>query len=588
MKREVKYSDPKVAEQLRRKNFERVEPYANGMFQALMAMRGRDPGVIVFDTTGRDGMQTNKAFVNANKYTTDSKIEVVKAIVDWGIPSIEVGYPGASTAELEAARCIVRMAHGAGLETNLIGLAGTVNEHIRAAIEAGLDEVHIFSSGSLPHAWTKRNKSPEDCADDVVAAVKYAVSVGFKKILVSLEDAFSADPAFIAEVANRVADAAGGNAQIRYNIPDTIAVADPLIAYAFTACIREKSGVPIDVHFHNDGGLAAANSVFAVAAGATRVHTTVNGLGERAGNTSISEFLVHLYQHYGIIPRDVSGRQLDVSRLMAVSEHVAGLSGIPIPANEVAIGKDAFAHVSGVHADGYLKSMRQDAAHSVYVPFDPRIFGNREKVVRSPLAGKSNHVVTFMEFGIDVEHPAVAGKIKAISDEDKKLCGNTYVSDAEFILNAYRAIEGQKCEALKIADIKVGVGRSVKTYAEGEAHVIDEGGWATVVVELDGERITAGGIGNGPVDAAVNAIKSAIGEKESLKIVNYDNHSIGKGSDASAQVEMDVQNGGASMETSFIGPNTTLIAVDAYVQAYNAIRALERLRHNYPAKQGAA
>ncbi len=579
----MKYSDPKAAQQLRARNFEKVMPYANGMVRAMMDMREKAPEIILLDTTGRDGMQTNRAFVNANKYTTESKIEVVKSIIGWGIPSIEVGYPGASAPELEAAQDIVRMVREAGMGTNLIGLAGTMREHIDAAKEAGLDEVHIFSSGSLPHAWTKRKKSPEECAEDVVEAVKYAVSIGFRKILVSLEDAFSADPGFIADVANRVADAAGGAAGIRYNIPDTISVADPLIAYAFTAYIRARTDVPIDVHFHNDGGLAAANSVYAIAAGATRPHTTVNGLGERAGNTSISEFLVHIYQHYRIIPHDVSGKQLAVCRLKEICESVAELSGIPIPANEVGIGEDAFAHAGGIHADGYLKSMKQGAAHSVYVPFDPKVFGNKEKVVRSPLAGKANYIATFMEFGIDVEHPAVAAKIKEIGDHDKAVSADRHVSDAEFILNAFERIEGRKCESLKLVNVRDTVFRRVAMDGEKAG----EGADARIVVELDGELITEKGSGNGPVDAAVNALKKAIGENEALRIIKYHNRSRGTGSNAPAEVDLIVQDGGAPMETSFIGPNTTLIALDAYVQAYNAVRAMGILRHKYPAN-GAA
>lgn len=581
----MNYSDPKVAEQLRMKNFDKVMPYANGMVEAILSMRERGgKGIILLDTTGRDGMQTSDAFVNPNKQVTESKIEVVQAIAGWGIPSIEEGYPGASAAEFEAAKRIVKWVHEAGMDTNLIGLAGTINEHIKAAKDAGMDEVHIFSSGSLPHAWTKRKKSPEACADDVVEAVKYAVSIGFRKILVSLEDAFSANPAFIAQVAVRIADAAKGKAVVRYNIPDTIGVSNPIHAFAFTSYMMEKAGIPIDVHFHNDGDCATINAIYAVAAGATRVHTTVNGLGERAGNTSMSRFLVQLYQHHRIIPNDVWGKHLDISKLKQMSEFVAELSGIPIPANEVGSGENVFAHVSGIHADGHRKSMKEGAKHSVYVPVDPTVYGNREKVVRSALAGKSNHLSAFEEIGIDVEHPAISANIGEIANADKDLCASKHVSDAEYILNAFEKIEGRKCKALILVNVRDVVFRK----NANDSQMMEEGANAKIVVELDGEMITANGSGNGPVDAAVNALKKAIGEKEALKIIKYHNRSIGKGSDASAEIDLMVQDGGTPMETSFMGPNTTLIAVDAYVQAYNAIRALEILRHKYPAKQDAA
>ncbi|VVB98655.1 2-isopropylmalate synthase [uncultured archaeon] len=582
MNAKMNYSDPKVVEQLRRKNFDKVMPYANGVVEALAKMGKRGgKGIILFDTTGRDGMQTEDAFVNPSKEVTQSKIEVVQAIAGWGIPCIEVGYPGAKYAEAFAAQMIAEWVREKGLGTNLVGLAGTTREHIKAAMDAGMDEVHIFSSGSLPHAWTKRRKSPGACADDVVEAVKYAASIGFKKILVSLEDAFSADPVFIAQAANRVADAARGKAVVRYNIPDTIGVSNPIHSFAFTSYMMEKAGVPIDVHFHNDGDCAAINAVYAVAAGATRVHATVNGLGERGGNTSLSKFLVQMYQHHRIIPGNVWGKPLDISRLKEMSEFIAGLSGIPIPANEVGIGGAAFAHVSGIHADGYRKSIKEGARHSVYVGVDPTVYGNKEKVVRSALAGKSNHLVAFEEFGIDVEHPAIAAKIGEITASDTKLSATKHVSDAEYLLNAFEQIEGRKCEALSLVEVRDVVFR--KNANGGQK--MREGARATITVELDGERITRKGTGNGPVDAAVDALNKAIGERDALKIIEYDNRSMGKGSDAAAQVKLRVQDGGAPMETSFMGPNTTLIAVDAYVQAYNAIRALEVLRHKYPAKQ---
>lgn len=576
----VNYSDPKVAAEIREKNFRKIDPYANATAAAIAGMRRNSPEIILFDTTGRDGMQTHKAFANPSIPRMESKRMVIERIAQWGIPAIEIGYPGASAEEFEAARKIVKMIKDSGLPTTLVGLAGTKTEHIKAAIDAGLDEVHIFSSGSIPHAWTKFRRMPHELisGDDhvmgVVPAVEYAVAQGAKKILVSLEDAYSADPDHLVEVAHRISDAAKSR-QIRYNIPDTISVADPMRAFALIAYVRKRTYIPIDVHFHNDGNAAAVNSAYAVAAGATRVHTTVNGLGERGGNASVSRLLIQLYQHYGIIPRDVFGDPLDLSQMRGISKFVEGLSGIKVPANEPGTGDDAYVHISGIHADGYNKSKKQGAEHSIYVPVNPQIYGNEERVETGPLAGKANHVYKLAKFGIDVEHPEVKDRIDEIALSDKKLSSSKHVSDAEYLLNAYEIIERMPCEALKVEGINVAVER-----------ISNSGGGARakVVVELDGEWITSKGVGNGPVDAAVDAIKHAIG-KDVLKILHYDNHSIGTGSDAPAEVELMVQDGGSPIGTSFIGPNTTLIAVDAYVQAYNAVRALERLRHKYPAKE---
>ncbi len=571
------YSNPYVAAAIRQANIRKVEQHIHELGARILDAR-RNPAILanveIFDTTARDGMQMHRAFVNPYRTRMKSKIEVVQRIMEWGIPAIEVGYPGSSAEELEAAQKLAAFKRKKGFPTTLVGLAGTIKEHIKAVKDAELDEVHIFSSGSIAHAYTKFGKMPEELVPGIVEAVQYAVKLGFGKILVSLEDAFSADPDHVVNVANRVFDAAKGRG-IRYNIPDTIGVADPAIAFAYIRYVAERTGVPIDVHFHNDGDTAATNSIYAVLGGASRIQATVGGLGERAGNASISKIIVQMNQHYGVIPNDVYGKHLDISQMKAVAEFVEVRSGIRIPQQEPGIGKYVFAHASGIHANGYLKSVIRDGVvHSIYVAVNPTIYGNEEKVVRGPLAGESNHKITLMDFGINIEHPEVAAKIKEISDYDKAESAKKHVSDAEYLLNVYRIITGRECNALSIQDKDISI------------HVSGTGASAEIVATIEGKTETGIGTGNGPVDAAVCAIKRAIEGKGSHLpiIIDYDNHSIGSGSDASAEAQLTIKNGGKPMETSSIGPNTTVIAIKAYVQAYNALHALAELQQRYGGK----
>ncbi len=593
----MNYSDPKVAQQIRTDNFRKIAPYASDMGTVAMNPdRNRLSNVIFFDTSGRDGMQMDRAYANMNQKRTESKIMVVDELVSWGMPVIEVGYPGSSRAEFKAAERLVRIREKKGISTIFVGLAGTINEHINAAKEAGMDEVHIFSSGSIAHAYTKFGKMPEELVDGIVDAVKYARKIGFGKIVVSLEDAFSADPDFVAKVAIRCREAAG-DAEFRYNIPDTIGVANNAIAYAFTKCIIDRTGgaIPIDVHFHNDAGCAATNSIWAVLAGAERIQGTMNGLGERAGNSNFNEIIVQLFQHYGVIPVDVWGKMLDIGQLRRIANYIAELSGIPLPQNAVGVGDRAYAHGSGIHANGFWKSVVIGGAeHSIYVPVNPKVFGNEEIVVRGPLAGKSNHMVALLNyFQVDVEHPDIQQALErdkigpdgqVAKDEDgnvmkegivatdKILSSRRHVSDAEYILNVYREVFGKECEVLKV------------DYDSSEVRVTGKGGSATMIITTaEIERMETSATGNGPVNAAVRAIERAIGEN-APRMVKYRNRSIGIGSDASAEVELTIQNGGRPMETSCIGENTVIIAIQAYVQAYNALNALGELQAIYGKK----
>lgn len=592
----MNYSDPKVAQQMRARNLKKIVPFAFDMGRVGMNPdRNMLSRVKLFDTSGRDGMQMYRAYANMNQKRTESKVMVVERLMKWGMPVIEVGYPGSSKAEFKAASKLVRMRDERGIPTIFVGLAGTIKEHVKAAKEAGMDEVHIFSSGSIAHAYTKFGKMPEELVAGIVDAVKYARQIGFAKIVVSLEDAFSADPDFVAKVAILCKEAAG-SAQFRYNIPDTIGVANNAIAYAFTRYIIDKTNgeIPLDVHFHNDAGCAATNSIWAVLAGAQRIQGTMNGLGERAGNSNFNEIFVQLFQHYGVIPVNAWGQPLDIRQLTSVANYIAELSGIPLPQNAVGVGSATYAHGSGIHANGYWKSVVIGGAeHSIYVPVNPAVFGNEEIVVRGPLAGKSSHMVALLNyFKLDVNNPDIQRALERdkmsngqpVLDEDKNvvregivatdkiLSARRHVSDAEYILNVYYEVFGRECNVLQV------------DYDRSEVKITGKGGDAIMVVTTkEAERLESSATGNGPVNAAVRALEKAIGDG-APKMVKYNNRSIGGGSDASAEVELTVQNGGRPIETSCIGGNTVIIAIQAYVQAYNALHALSELQAQYGKK----
>jgi len=552
--------------------FERLAPHIDGFGKAMaFPDKGMLGNVKVFDTTARDGMQTPEvpAFVTEQRgrSVVQNKVEICMRLAQWGIPIIEVGNAVSNDGEVEAIKTVKRMVEEQDLGTEIVSLGRMVRRDVDAAKLAEADTMHVYSSGSVPHAWVKLGKMPEELIPDIVDCVRYAREQGFANIIVSLEDAARTDPDHLVEVGKRIFDAAGGKG-IQYNIPDTVGVCSPAYMYALISHIRsEIPELPLQVHCHNDMGMAAQNSIAAMLAGVSVVQTTMHGVGERTGNAALEEVAMYMYANHGI-------EIVDMAQLADVSAFISERFGVGPAMNKPIVGKRAFRHTAGVHVDGLVKSEKsgfsdRDSGRdggSVYAAFNPRTIGREEDVWISALSGKKSITHKLGEFGISVPDD----NVDAILSKVKDMAATKAVSDADFLLMAYDAAFGKPCRRADVISIDVSTGTSGRS--------------ARVLVKVgDDEREGEDTEGNGTVDVAVRAIRSAIGNGTGIEISSYECHGIGSGSDAAARVTMTIRKKGLEVESSTVGTDTTMVSIEAFTKGYDAVCALEELRSAYPA-----
>ena len=560
------------------KYLERIGEYAEGYGRAMIARDERTVArlgaIRIFDTTARDGMQTPEtaAFVTeaSGRSVVENKVAICMRLAEWGIPIIEVGNAVSNPGEIEAIRTVRRMVRERGLGTEIVSLGRMVRRDIDAAAEAEAETMHIYSSGSIPHAWVKFDRMPEQLMDHIEECVRYARYKGFEKIIVSLEDSARADPDHLVRVGEMIYEAAGGNG-IQYNIPDTIGVCDPAYMYGLISYIRSKvPQLPLQAHCHNDMGMAVQNTIAAMLAGVSVAQVTMHGVGERTGNAAMEQVAMYMQLNYGI-------EYVDMSHLNEVSGFITERFGVGPAENAPYVGKTALKHTAGVHGDGVFKSEitgystrdnggdRRDNA-SVYMPYGPGLIGRKEEVGIGVLSGNKNIIHRLGEFGVSIPENRVPNILSAV----KEMAAARAVSDADFLLMAYHAVMDRPCclvDDVRIDDVSTG----------------DAGSKARVRVRVNGrEAIGEDSTGDGPVDVGVNAIRAAIGNGAGVEMTLYKSFGMGNGSDAPGRITMTLKKGELEVESSFVHTDTTRAAIQAFVKGYNAIHALEELRRAYP------
>ena len=313
----------------------------------VRADRSDDPRVRIFDTTLRDGEQSPGASM-----TRVEKLQVADQLVGLGVDVIEAGFPAASPGDLASVREIARRVRGAAVA----GLARTSKDDIDACREALREAerpvLHTFIATSELHMRHKLNKTPDEVLEQIEAMVAYGRRY-FNIVEFSAEDATRSDWAFLTQVYT-TAIRAGATV---INVPDTVGYAMPdeisRLIHHLRATVPNIERATISVHCHDDLGMATANTLAAILAGARQAEVTVNGLGERAGNTSIEEVVMALRTRAdafgGVFTR------IETRQLVEASQVVSGITGFPVPPNKAVVGANAFAHEAGIHQDGMLK-----------------------------------------------------------------------------------------------------------------------------------------------------------------------------------------------------------------------------------------
>jgi 2-isopropylmalate synthase len=494
--------------------------------------------VTVFDTTLRDGEQTPGI-----SFTFEQKLEIARQLSSLGVYAIEAGFPASSQGERETVKAIADL----GLDSLICGLARSRTEDVDACLDCGVDMVHVFIPTSEVQRVHTIKKSPEEVlaiTGDIISYIRDHCD----RCMFSAMDATRTEPDYLIRVFKTAADA---GATI-INVPDTVGVFAPSAMKQLISRIVAEVNCPVDVHCHNDFGLAVANTITAVEAGASQVQVTVNGLGERAGNADISQTVMILESIFGIRTGIRTELLFETSRL------ISRYSGITIPPIQPVIGDNAFSHESGIHSHGVI------ACAATFEPgiMTPEMVGHRRKLTLGKHVGR--HAVRQMlsEARLnptDGQLDRIVEKVKFISIKGKK------VTDADLyeIAESEMGI-GNGTRAIELVDIAIMTGN----------HVIPT---ATVKAKVQGKEMVSSSTGNGPVDAALKAILGIVPAKVQLKEFNIE--AISGGSDAIGHVNIAVEDDqGRVISASGSGDDIVLASTEAMINAINLLQRTQQVR----------
>lgn len=487
--------------------------------------------VRIFDTTLRDGEQTPGVTV-----TPEQKIQIATRLSDLGVDAIEAGFPIVSKGEMRAIKTIVNN----GLKAEICGLARATDADIDAAIKCDLKYVHTFIATSDIHMKFKLKMTREQVLERAVHAVEYAKKHGLR-VEFSAEDATRSDRPFLLEVF-RAVEQAGAD---RLDIPDTVGYATPQYITQIVNDVKATSKLPISMHCHDDFGLAVANSIAGINGGAACAHVTINGLGERAGNASLEEFVMALQCLYD------KKHNIKTQMLYETSRFVSNTMGIVVQPNKAIIGENAFGHESGIHTHGVLNNPL------TYEPISPELVGRKRWLQAGKHAGAHGINAMLAEFGItpnEDQLKAIVEKQKNIADKGKAITTADLLSIAGEVMH-----NAQFEEKFKLYDFHIVTGMNIIPTA-------------VVRLNAEGKDLISSETGVGPVDAALKAIQKIAADVASIKIREYKLDSISGGSDALAEVSVKVEDKNGNIVSARKANEDIVVAsVEAMMDAINKV-----------------
>ncbi len=495
----------------------------------------------IFDTTLRDGEQTPGV-----SFTADDKIEIAHQLSKLGVDTIEAGFPSSSEGEKRVVKDIVKI----GLTSEICALSRATKSDIDAAIDCDVDLIHVFIPTSPVQMKYAVNLTPEQVLSATVESIEHVKKHGIKCEF-SPMDATRSEMPFLKQVC-QAAEKAGMD---RLNVPDTVGIMIPKTTFKLIEELKTVVKVPLSTHCHDDFGLAVANSLAAVEAGAVQVHVAVNGLGERAGNASLEEVVMALHSIY----KYKTG--VNTRLLYSTSRLVSSLSGIAVQANKAIVGENAFAHESGIHTRGVTEKPL------TFEPIDPELVGRTRKLVAGKLAGTSGIKAELEEVGI---HPTgeqlkeIVQRVKELGDKGKM------VTDAD-LLALTSAVMGEVLGEEKIVDLcDLAVVTGIKVIPT-----------ASVRLTLDGKEYIAAETGVGPVDAVLKAIQKLTNNLESIRLSEYRLEAITGGSNAVAEVVIKVADEKGNIVSARAAREDIVMAsVEAMINGINKLLIKNRKQGN--------
>jgi 2-isopropylmalate synthase len=515
---------------------------------APQAQRADDPiganteHVFIFDTTLRDGEQCPGATM-----TFEEKLEVADFLDKMGVDIIEAGFPIASDGDFQAVSEIakrVKRAVVAGLSRAGEADIDRAGEAVRYAQRP---RIHTFIATSPVHRKHKLLKSAEQVLEmvqfQVTRARNWVADVEW-----SAEDATRTELDYLCRCVE-IAIKAGAST---INLPDTVGYATPEEYFDMFRAVRER--VPnsdkaiFSVHCHNDLGMAVANSLAGLRAGARQIECTINGIGERAGNAALEEVVMAIKTRGDVLPYQVG---IDAKLLNRASKLVAAATSFPVQYNKAIVGRNAFAHESGIHQDGMLKHTQ------TYEIMTPESVGvSKTSLVMGKHSGRNAFRVKLKELGYELGENAFEdafNRFKALADRKK----HVYDEDIEALVDEEIATQQDRMKVVALTVIAGTMGPQS----------------ATLTLDVDGDHRTVQATGNGPVDATFNAIVQLVPHKAKLAL--YQVHAVTEGTDAQAEVSvrLEDENEGKTVTARAADPDTMVASAKAYVGALNKLFA---------------
>jgi isopropylmalate/homocitrate/citramalate synthase len=485
--------------------------------------------VWIFDTTLRDGEQ-----MPGVTYTIDEKVMIANQLNELRVPKIEAGFPITSRGETEAVKKIASL----GLDSTICALARPLKGDIDRALACDVPYIHIFISTSDLHIEHMMKTTREEVILRTIDGIEYAKDHGMR-VEFSPQDATRTELKYLKDIC-KVASDAGAE---MLNIPDTVGVMTPRFTYEFFKELKKTVDTPLSAHAHNDLGQATATSLAAVEAGCEQVHVCVNGLGERAGNTSLEEVAVSLLAQYGI------ETGLNYQKMAETSSLIEKLSGLYLLPSTPIVGDNAFSHEAGIHVHGVL------GHRGNYEIMSADFVGKRSRVVAGKHAGRHGIFKLVTDMGLEPSEEQlkqIAREVKSLGDTGK------IVSDSDLHAIAKNVMDIRTDDRVKLQQLLVVTGNSITPTA-------------SVTLNVDGKDMIGSGTGNGPIDSAINAIRNVVNGFTDFTLEKFMMKAITGGTDAVADVTVAVRQGDKMITASSVNGDTVMASVEAILKGMNRL-----------------
>jgi D-citramalate synthase len=477
------------------------------------------------DTTLRDGEQAPGVSL-----TPGEKAHIAEQLDAAGVSFIEAGSACTGPGERKTISRVTSL----GLDATVTSFTRGVKGDIDLALDCDVDGVTIVVPASDRHIEGKVGTTREGVVETTADLVSYARDHGLWVEVIG-EDGSRADLDYLETLMRSALDA--GAHRICY--ADTVGHATP--DRTLEVVSRLAALGPTSTHTHDDLGLGVMNALVSVAAGADLVHATVNGIGERAGNVALEEVAIALSHGYGV-------DAVDTTRLYELAQAVANATGVPLAPNKAVVGENAFTHESGIHTDGTLKD------DAMYEPYPPAKVGRERRLVLGKHAGRAGVEAALAEHGVTVaddELREVVTRVKELGDRGKR------VTDADLLTFAEEVQGRERERRVELVDLTAASGGGTPT--------------ASVRLRVDGEERVAADTGSGPVDAAVKAVRGALGHAADAHLESYHVDAITGGTDAVVTVEVEMRRGDTSVTVSASEADITRASVRAMVDALDRL-----------------